>query len=105
MARSRSSNNASNALLMIAVIMLCMIFMANAWVSHEIEETKKIGTPAAPAASLSPRRNLLAHDRSAYARSDPLSETSSQEVASYQKTQKRKKIIYEIPLDDVNLVQ
>lgn len=105
MARKKKSHNASSALLMIAVVMLCMIFMANAWVSHEIEETQKIGAPATPAASLSPRRNMLAQDRSGYTRSGPLSETSSDEVTSYKKTKKRQKIIYEIPLDDVHLVQ
>lgn len=105
MGRHKKNHNASSSLLMIAVVMLCMIFMANSWVSNEIEETHKIGVPAPSPSSNSPRRNMLAYDRSGYVRSTPQTEAPSMEGESYRKSKKRKKIIYEIPLDDVNLLQ
>ena len=40
---SSKMNNSSNTLLIAIVIILCIIFMANSWVSNEIEEKIEVG--------------------------------------------------------------
>ncbi len=99
------SNNIGNTLLIIVVMTGCIIFMANTWVSSEMEDTRKITAPANPlqTAQLSkpPRNNSRIQDESDMDFDAPKSENKF--AAAPKK--KRQKIIYEIPLDDVNLVQ
>ncbi|MBZ0166645.1 MAG: hypothetical protein K8I00_07535 [Candidatus Omnitrophica bacterium] len=106
MSRRKKSPNMSSAALTVVIVLLCMIFMANTWVSHEIEETQKISYPNNPhQPQNSLRNNRLAQGRSDYTRSGAHAMASLEEVGKIKPTKKREKIIYEIPLDDVNLVQ
>lgn len=103
------TNNLSNTLLIVVVVIMCVIFMANSWVTHEIEETKKITTPANPTTQTMRLKNALrnnsqTNDQSAFLDSNELMSESGNELSETSK-KKRQKIIYEIPLDDVNLVQ
>ena len=100
-----SSNNLTNTLLIVVVIIGCVIFMANSWVSGEIENTQKITAPANINQSFhkKPRNNSLANEGSTV-NSNGMSSNSENELSAVPK-QKRQKIIYEIPLDDVNLLQ
>lgn len=106
---SSKTNNMSNTLLIAIVVILCIIFMANSWVSNEIEETKKITTPAIPTVQTTRLNNALRNNSHANDESDETdyeAETGSKgEINSSVPKKKRQKIIYEIPLDDVNLVQ
>lgn len=106
MSRKKKSANLSSAAFTVVIILLCMIFMANTWVSHEIEETQKISypnNPQQPQNSL--RNNRLAQGRSDFTRSGAHAMASFEEAGKIKTPKKREKIIYEIPLDDVNLVQ
>ncbi|MGE0269000.1 MAG: hypothetical protein AB7S78_11160 [Candidatus Omnitrophota bacterium] len=103
------TNNMSNTLLIVVVVILCAIFMANSWVSYEIEETKKITTPANPTTQKMRLNNALrtssqTNDQSTFLDTSELMSEPDNELSATPK-KKRQKIIYEIPLDDVNLVQ
>ena len=102
-------NNAINTLVIIIVVILCVIFMANSWVSSEIEQSNVL-SPATAQGPVSSHKLSRIEPKTAdnsHIRHQTPSDPSSVEAvgATPKKKKKRQKIIYEIPLDDVNLVQ
>jgi len=104
---SAKKSNTINTLVVIIVVILCVIFMANTWVSSEIEQTQAISVSASPISSkkVSHNRNVtgVMSDMDEYSY-DENGDTSLSSTSGKSR-KKRQKIIYEIPLDDVNLVQ
>lgn len=109
MPMASKTNNTSNTLLIAIVVVLCIIFMANSWVSGEIEGSQKITAPATVSTQPTRLNNALRNKNLAQTESaltDEDQEIQAEQIGSSPAPKKkRQKIIYEIPLDDVNLVQ
>lgn len=106
---AKKQNNAINTLVIIIVIVLCVIFMANSWVSSEIEQSNVI-LPVTNQAPVSSHKLSRIEPKAAdnlHIRHQTSADSSSVEASATtpKRKKKREKIIYEIPLDDVNLVQ
>ncbi len=104
---SAKANKTLNTLVVLVVMIFAGIILANGWVASEMEQTQAITTPASPISTITAQKQVARSTDFADLEVSENLETSdvSQPTQSKTKRKKRQKIIYEIPLDDVNLVQ
>lgn len=101
---------ASISLIISGVIILLGVYWGNAWISREIEEAGQI--PPTAVSTVSKTATQAKHVRtggqnlvSFGSRTDSNGEGNSPNVATKQMKTKKKRIIYEKPLDTKELVQ